>query len=389
MPSARYFPFLLLLFAGTVCNSMIVSFMAYFIVDGLGQEPWAISLYSGSVSVVVILANRRFADLMDNGANPFPMIGCAAVGFLLAASALSLAPGFGTVMTFAVAGFGASSSVMSTMFTLGGIVADRNHIKRSTFNAYMRATTSTSWMIGPAVGFLVADYAGAIAVFRLACVIALLWLVLWWWTAPRDAAISAPGPSRNKAAKKVANPGLWIATAFVFCLALAHSLTFTALPLFFVREVGLPGYAPGTAFSLKTFIELFAIASTPFLIARFGIRRSLLGTAILAVVAIQVLASVQTYPQMLIGAALEGLYFGLLSTLGISFVQSLSRDRPAYATSLYWNTMMVTLVLAGPIAGMIAQAVDFRSVIVVASGIAGLSIIILTAGSSRLRAEAA
>ena len=108
-----------------------------------------------------------------------------------------------------------------------------------------------------------------------------------------------------------------------------------------------------------------------------------MGTAILAVVAIQVLASVQTYPRMLVGAALEGFYFGLFTTLAISFVQSLSEERPAYATAMYWNTMMVTLVLAGPTAGLIAQVYDFRTVIVVASGFALLSVAVLGAGSLR------
>ena len=377
----RYLPFLALLFVGTLCNAMIVPFMGFFIVDGLGREPWTISLYAGTVSILVILANRTFAARMDGGADPFPLIGIAAGGFLVAATALSVSPAFWTVLSFGVVGFGASSSAMSTMFTLGGVVADRSAIKRSTFNAIMRATTSTSWMLGPALGFLAADRLGDAAVFRIAVGIALVWLALWWWIAPRDAATGPEAAGSSLATAARDTTGLWFAVAFVFCLASAHSLTFNALPLFLVQEAGLPGHAPGTAFSVKTFAELFAIATTPFLIARFGLRRSLLGTAVLAVLAIQVLAAVETYPQMLVGAALEGLYFGLFSTLGISFVQSFSTARPAHATAMYWNTMMVTLVLAGPAAGFIAQVLDFRTVILAASGIALLAVVVLGAGS--------
>jgi SET family sugar efflux transporter-like MFS transporter len=105
------------------------------------------------------------------------------------------------------------------------------------------------------------------------------------------------------------------------------------------------------------------------------------GTAILAFGAIQVLAGIQTYQGLLIGAALEGFYFGLFSTLAISFVQSFAKDRPARATALYWNSMMVTLVLAGPAAGIIAQIADFRTVIQIASGFALVSIVVLTLGS--------
>jgi SET family sugar efflux transporter-like MFS transporter len=81
-------------------------------------------------------------------------------------------------------------------------------------------------------------------------------------------------------------------------------LTFSALPLFYVQEVALPGYAPGIAFSVKTFVEVLAIFSTPLLIGRFGIRTPLIATELFAVVTIHILALVQTYPQMLIGAAM-------------------------------------------------------------------------------------
>lgn len=44
----------------------------------------------------------------------------------------------------------------------------------------------------------------------------------------------------------IPNPALWIAGAFVGYLAAAHFLTLTALPLFLVQEVGLPGYGADT-----------------------------------------------------------------------------------------------------------------------------------------------
>lgn len=383
-----FLPFLLLLFVGTVCNSMAVSFMGFHIVTGLGQAPWIISIYTGLFALVVILSNRVFARQLDRGANPFPMIGMAAAGYGIAAAALSLSPGLSTAITFGVAGFGIGSSAMATMFTLGGVIAERNHIKRSTFNAYMRATTSTSWMVGPAFSFTVADRFGSEAVFQVAVVFALLWLCLWWWTAPRDAAAAPKAAGLPETAMAPLNPQLRTAILFVFSLALAHSLTFSALPIFFVREVGLPGYAPGIAFSLKTLAELIAIISTPFMIARFGLRASLIGTGQLAIVAILALATAKSIPHMLVGAALEGLYFGLFSTLAISFVQSLSEERPAYATALYWNTMLVTLVIAGPAAGLIAQVFDFQSVIFTGAAFAVASVIILAWGSVRGRSGA-
>ena len=83
---------------------------------------------------------------------------------------------------------------------------------------------------------------------------------------------------------------------------------------------------------------------------------------------------------MLFGAALEGLYYGFYASLGISYVQSFSEDRPARATALYWNAIMVSGVLAGPVVGSVAQAFDFQAVVRIASVAALVALAVLGVG---------
>ncbi|UWR94729.1 MFS transporter [Phaeobacter inhibens] len=377
--------FLLLLFCGTICTAMIVPFMSYFLVRGLGYEPWIISVYAGMAISLTLVANRQFARRIDAGARVFPLVGLAAAGFVCAAGALALLPALWVVLTAGVIGFGISSSAVSTMFSLGGSLAERHKVERVRFNAHMRATTSTAWMIGPAVTFLIADGIGLRAVFVMAVAVSMVWIGLWWFTLPRDiTAMPGRAPAQDSAGQTAVAPqGLWLAAGFVFCLSSAHSLTFSALPIFYVEEVGLPGYAPGFAFSIKTFVEVIAIFSTPWVIARIGMWRALLAVTGLAVVTIQLLAAVQSFPQMLAGAALEGLYYGFYASLGISYVQSFAPDTPARATAMYWNTLMVSGVMAGPAVGLIAQAYDFQTVIRCASGVAVVAAAVLIVGRPR------
>ncbi|UWR55935.1 MFS transporter [Phaeobacter inhibens] len=377
--------FLLLLFCGTICTAMIVPFMSYFLVRGLGYEPWIISVYAGMAISLTLVANRQFARRIDAGARVFPLVGLAAAGFVCAAGALALLPALWVVLTAGVIGFGISSSAVSTMFSLGGSLAERHKVERVRFNAHMRATTSTAWMIGPAVTFLIADGIGLRAVFLMAVAVSMVWIGLWWFTLPRDiTAMPGRAPAQDSAGQTAVAPqGLWLAAGFVFCLSSAHSLTFSALPIFYVEEVGLPGYAPGFAFSIKTFVEVIAIFSTPWVIARIGMWRALLAVTGLAVVTIQLLAAVQSFPQMLAGAALEGLYYGFYASLGISYVQSFAPDTPARATAIYWNTLMVSGVMAGPAVGLIAQAYDFQTVIRCASAVAVVAAAVLIFGRPR------
>jgi SET family sugar efflux transporter-like MFS transporter len=374
-------PFLCLLFVGTVCSAMIVPFIGFFLVEGLKQEPWIISVYSLLAVGLTLFANRNFASHIDNGAYVFPMVGLAALGFMCATLALCLSPKLWTVLSFGVVGFGISSSAVSTMFSLGGSLAELYNIERSRFNAYMRATSSTAWMLGPAIAFMLADRISIVAVFIAAFGMSLIWICLWWLVLPRDVTAGKINLQTKPHNLDNASQKLWWAAAFVFCLSFAHSLTFSALPLFYVREVGLPGFSPGIAFSVKTFIEVIAVFSTPKIIAQFGMRKALIAATILAVGTILFLAYVESFSQMILGAALEGLYYGIYASIGISYIQSFAQDRPARATALYWNVLMISGLLAGPVVGFIAQISNFQSVIQIASGVALCAVAVLVYGS--------
>lgn len=69
--SLSLYPFLLVLFIGTTCSSMIGPFMAYYIVEGLGRAPWTISLYAAGVTVLGIICTRTFGRWLDAGIAPF------------------------------------------------------------------------------------------------------------------------------------------------------------------------------------------------------------------------------------------------------------------------------------------------------------------------------
>ncbi|UTS81001.1 hypothetical protein OL67_002077 [Phaeobacter piscinae] len=100
----------------------------------------------------------------------------------------------------------------------------------------------------------------------------------------------------------------------------------------------------------------------------------------LAIVTIQLLAMVQSFGQTLAAAALEGLYYGFYASLGIRYVQSFAKAERTRATALYWNTLMVSGVMAGPAVGLIAQAYDCQTVIRSASVMAVVAGAVLMAG---------
>ncbi|MCI5075765.1 MFS transporter [Oricola sp.] len=354
---------LLLLLVGTVSNSMIVPFMPYYIVEGLGAEPWRISLYTGAAVLLTVTFNRLTGRWLDEGGRFFPLIAASSVAYMAACLTVYLFPAFWVLVTIGALGFAVSGTFMAVVFTFGRQFADRSGLDASRFNAFLRGTTSTAWMLGPAFAFTLVDGIGPHQVFAAAFLIGAIRLVAGLWAVPRTFAGGQDTPAAGANAAGGINTALWQALSACFLLSLAHSLCFVALPLFYTQEVHLPDFAPGLAFSVKTAVEIAIIATTPVMMKRFSHRAILLSASLLALVAIFALWRVTSLPTMIVAQALEGAYYGIYASVGVSFVQSFARNRMGRATSLYVNTIMITGVVSGPAVGLLGQFFSFRTAI--------------------------
>lgn len=360
---------LVLLLVGVMSTSAIVPFMGVYIVEGLGKAPWMISVYSAMTIVVALIVNRRFGEWIDAGGRVAPLVLVCIVAFVIANCAILIVQSYWVLVSVAFLCFGIASAAVSTMYSFGRLFAEREGLNIERYNSYLRSMTSLGWMISPAAAFFVAGQFGHVAVFKGALVMAVVWAVLWYFVMPADFAVEPRAKSGGDAGDvpEAFNRPLWYAATACFCFSLAHLLCSNALPLFYIQEVGLPTFAPGLSFSVKTFVEIIAILSAPALIRRMGARNALLGAAVLGVLAFWVLASVSDLSTMIIGSALEGLYYGVFAGVGITFVQGFAAGRMARATSLYMNGLFLGGLIAASSMGLIAQFYDFRTAIQLAS----------------------
>jgi SET family sugar efflux transporter-like MFS transporter len=360
---------LVLLLVGVMSTSAIVPFMAVYIVDGLGKDPWMISVYSSMSLVVAVFVNRRFGEWIDAGQRVAPLVLVSILAFVIANCSILIVQSYWVLVSVAFLCFGVASAALSTMYSFGRLYAEREGLNIERYNSYLRSMTSLGWMVSPAVAFFVAGQFGHLAVFKMALGLAALWVVLWYFVMPADFA-AAPRVTKDESGQTipdVPNRPLWYAAIACFCFSLAHILCSSALPLFYIQEVGLPTFAPGLSFSVKTFVEIIAILSAPFLMVRLGARNLLLAAAVLGLLTFWVLASVSSLPTMVAGSVLEGLYYGTFAGVGITYVQSFAAGRMARATSLYMNGLYLGGLIASSSMGLIAQYYDFSMAIHLAS----------------------
>ncbi|MBL4876101.1 MAG: MFS transporter [Cohaesibacteraceae bacterium] len=381
-----------LLLVAVMCNASLVPFMGVYIVEGLEKSPIFISIYSTITIIFILFANRKTGEMIDGGTKIAPLILAALCAFVIANIAILVVQSFWVLVSVGSLCFAISSTAVSTMYSYGRLYAEQAELDIDRYNSYLRSMTSLGWMIAPAISFFIAGEFGEIAVFKLALGFAVLWALMWIFAMPKDFAHIAANDSNkgNTAEVDPFNLPLYIAAVTCFCFSLAHILCSSALPLFIIQEAGLPKFAPGLAFSVKTIIEIMGILAGPVLVRRFGVRNVLLVAGLIALLAFQILSSTTSLPWLLGGAMLEGLYYGIFAGVGITFVQSLAKGRIARATSLYMNALFVGGLVAGIAMGVLAQTYDFRTTIQLASigAIAALIILVFSKNGAKSAAHA-
>jgi MFS transporter, SET family, sugar efflux transporter len=359
---------LLAMLISSLCNSAIIPFMGYFIVEDLHMAPWAISLYAITASLLTMACTRYFGERIDRSIRIFPMMVISAGGIVLSSAVLSIHQSYAILLLISAPGIALSSAGVSSMFIFGRLYAEREGLPLARYNALMRSMTSTGWMFGPACSYLIADRFGSVAVFHFVFLLALAGWVTSFLALPRDfitSAVSRPLIGGWRA--WFDNAALWAAAIFCFLFSLSSTLCSSTLPLYLTQELGLPAYTPGLSFTLKCAAEIIAITGSPALTAAIGRRNALFLSSAGGFAAYFLYAITSSVEMMMVAAFVEGLYFGIFAGVAIMFAQGFARGRLGRATSLYMNSLFLGSMTATTGMGLIASLFDFRSVLAAAA----------------------
>ncbi len=365
----------LLVFIAGSTNAAIVPFIGFYIIQVLGHPPATLGLYSVTAALASIAASRIYGERVDAGVRVRPLLLLSVAGAFVAAAAASFGH-LALLVAITATGMGLSNAATTLVFSYGRYHGRVSTLDTVAYNAFLRMMVSLAWMVLPAAAFLIVDLAGAKAVFVNAMLMAAIWAALAFTIVPRGQ--TCPMERRNEGAGEVGrNLPLLMAAAASFCMSFAHALCASALPVFLVREVGLPDYAPGLSLSVKCAMEVLLILLAPRIMRRISARLLLSGAAITAIIAFNIIASVTTLPAMLLGAAMEGAYYGLFAGTCLTFVQGFARGRTARATALYMNSIFLAALFAVPLMGFVSQYASFGTSIRLASVGAGAALLLL------------
>jgi SET family sugar efflux transporter-like MFS transporter len=359
------------------------SYMALFAVAAIGLTPLELAAFMTAQAASGIGFTWLLGRWLDRTSSRTPVV-LALIGMILAYAALSLTYDKAVVFGVALIPLGLSMAAFPLIFAgAKGSLDNAGAVAAARGMAALRMMSSLAWAVGPAIAALLAAFWGYHGVLVGAAGFAALALGL--------AMLLRPHPTGAELAPP--NARLWrIAGPVAVALTLSTAAMFmggTAASIVTVQNLGGTPTDVGLMFSLCAAIEvpvmgLFVIrplarASRGLLIAGFLF-------FVAYFLANLLLPGLST---LYASQALRAAAIGILSVVGMQYVQELMPSRPGAAAALFSNIGNLASLIAGLGAGSWAASFGYWSLFDLCAGmtLAGAAIVALF-GHNRAAAPA-
>ncbi|PJG58456.1 MFS transporter [Aeromonas cavernicola] len=261
-----------------------------------------------------------------------------------------------------------ASTASPQLFALAREYADRHNKRADMFSSVLRAQFSLAWVIGPPLAFALAiGYGFDVMYLASACAYLLCAVVVWRWlpSIPRPA--QDPDQERVSSWRDPAVRALFIASTLMWT---CNSMYLINMPLYITRELGLEERLAGLLMGTAAAIEIPFMLLAGYYTARVG-KRPMLLVAVGAGLAFYVgLVTLSSQTALLALQLLNAIFVGIVAGIGMSYFQDLMPGRTGVATTLFTNSIRTGSIMAGAIAGGVAEVWNFHGVFIVATGLA-------------------
>ncbi|CCJ93377.1 Sugar efflux transporter B [Cronobacter malonaticus 681] len=257
------------------------------------------------------------------------------------------------------------STANPQMFALAREHADRTGREAVMFSSVRGAQVSLAWVVGPPLAYALAMGFGFQVMYISAAAAFVLCALMVWCFLPsmrkEPLATAAPleAPRRNR------RDALLL---FSVCTLMwgTNSLYIINMPLYLINELRLPEKLAGVMMGAAAGLEIPVMLIAGFYARKFG-KRFLMRVAVAAGVLFYLGMLTLHSPALLLALQLlNAIYIGILAGIGMLYFQDLMPGQAGAATTLYTNTTRVGWIIAGSLAGVIAELLNYHAVFYVA-----------------------
>lgn len=374
-------PTLLAMLLAILAEAVAGSYTALLAVEKIGMTPLELSLFMTLASLSGIVIATYFGHRHDQRPARWPLLLSLAAkitGYALCAFATE--PWMLILIGFALFGLGGASFGLLFAIAKGQLDAAGGEMVARGM-ASMRMVSSLAWAIGPALGAGLVALASFSGVFLGAAGLSLVALLMVLATRLRVIAATSEPRRLDLGTVRAAAPGVLALTAFHTAMFMAS----TAMSIVVVRDLGTETDV-GLLFSLCAALEVLVMGAFVVRPIRRVSQGLLIAGFLVFAVYFLLPLLIPTLAALYWGQILRAIAIGVISIVGMAYIQELLPGRAGAAAALFGNTMSAGALLSGLGTGLWAGAFGFWSIFGVSVGLSLLGAAAIALGRSR-RAE--
>lgn len=359
--------FLIVAFLTGIAGALQTPTLSIFLTDEVHARPAMVGFFFTGSAVIGILVSQFLAGRSDKrGDRKSLIVFCCLLG-VLACTLFAWNRNYFVLLFVGVFLSSFGSTANPQMFALAREHADKTGREAVMFSSFLRAQVSLAWVIGPPLAYALAMGFSFTVMYLSAAVAFIVCGVMVWLFLPSMqkelplATGTVEAPRRNRRDTLL---------LFVICTLMwgSNSLYIINMPLFIINELHLPEKLAGVMMGTAAGLEIPTMLIAGYFAKRLG-KRFLMRVAAVGGVCFYAGMLMAHSPAILLGLQLlNAIFIGILGGIGMLYFQDLMPGQAGSATTLYTNTSRVGWIIAGSVAGIVAEIWNYHAVFWFAMG---------------------
>ncbi|MWT71689.1 sugar efflux transporter SetB [Escherichia coli] len=353
--------FLIVAFLTGIAGALQTPTLSIFLTDEVHARPAMVGFFFTGSAVIGILVSQFLAGRSDKrGDRKSLIVFCCLLG-VLACTLFAWNRNYFVLLFVGVFLSSFGSTANPQMFALAREHADKTGREAVMFSSFLRAQVSLAWVIGPPLAYALAMGFSFTVMYLSAAVAFIVCGVMVWLFLPSMqkelplATGTVEAPRRNRRDTLL---------LFVICTFMwgSNSLYIINMPLFIINELHLPEKLAGVMMGTAAGLEIPTMLIAGYFAKRLG-KRFLMRVAAVGGVCFYAGMLMAHSPAILLGLQLlNAIFIGILGGIGMLYFQDLMPGQAGSATTLYTNTSRVGWIIAGSVAGIVAEIWNYHAV---------------------------
>lgn len=368
--------FLVAAFIIGIAGALQAPTLSRYLAEDVKVNPYQVGLFYSINAVAGIVVSFLLAQYSDNkGVRRNIILFCCLMGIGNCIT-FAFSRQYFILVTVGIFFSAFTSAAMPQIFASAREYTDKTGRNVVVFNGILRAQLSLAWVIGPPLSFALAvNYGFTIMYLSAAAMffVAMLIVFLCFPVIKRPASVTKKQEPKEKIFN---NPNVILLFIASISMGTANMMYLIDMPLY-IDDI-LPGSPslPGHLMGIAAAIEIPAMLIASMLVPRFGNKNLICFAVICGIIFYIGMVSTQN-EWMLIGLQFfNGLFIGIIASIGLIYFQDLLPKRTGVASTLFNNCISSSIILAGMLQGVISANFGHQSIYTISLAMVILSFIL-------------